>query len=134
MPISTGIDRFTSLPCRNVNENGVSPLLDLIIVRWAHRTCGSSSIQSLLFSSSLALNFYLLFQLDHLLAGVSRMRRLDGDECTFLHQSLKWIITELLPLSDFLPLVGKYLQTCYPIRTSFTCLPLMVARPLPNSI
>ncbi|GKB25093.1 hypothetical protein Tco_0864494 [Tanacetum coccineum] len=37
-----------------VSENGVSPLLDLIMVRCAHRTCGSSSVQSLLLSSSRA--------------------------------------------------------------------------------
>nr|GFC84194.1 hypothetical protein [Tanacetum cinerariifolium] len=35
-----------------LSENDVSPLLDLIMVRCAHRTCGSSSIQSLLLSSS----------------------------------------------------------------------------------
>ncbi|GKE20236.1 hypothetical protein Tco_1431748, partial [Tanacetum coccineum] len=50
MSISAGMT--ASVPY--VSENGVSPLLDLIIVRWAHRTCGSSSIQSLLLSSSLA--------------------------------------------------------------------------------
>ncbi|GKE57172.1 hypothetical protein Tco_1496357, partial [Tanacetum coccineum] len=32
----------------SVSKNGVSPLLDFIMVRWAHRTCGISSIQSLL--------------------------------------------------------------------------------------
>ncbi|GKA40312.1 putative reverse transcriptase domain-containing protein [Tanacetum coccineum] len=50
MPIFAGIT--TSVPY--VSENGVSPLLDFIIVRWDHKTCESSSIQSLLLSSSLA--------------------------------------------------------------------------------
>ncbi|GKG20204.1 hypothetical protein Tco_0380005 [Tanacetum coccineum] len=40
MPISTGIT--ASVPY--VSENGVSPLLDLIIVRCAHKTCKISSI------------------------------------------------------------------------------------------
>ncbi|GJW64425.1 hypothetical protein Tco_0116309 [Tanacetum coccineum] len=39
---------------RYVCENGVSPLFDLIMVRCAHKTCGISSIQSLLLSSSRA--------------------------------------------------------------------------------
>ncbi|GKB12756.1 hypothetical protein Tco_0846679 [Tanacetum coccineum] len=44
MPISAGMT--ASVPY--VSKNGVSPLLDLIIVRWDHRTCESSPIQSLL--------------------------------------------------------------------------------------
>ncbi|GKG10947.1 hypothetical protein Tco_0342347, partial [Tanacetum coccineum] len=39
MPSSVGMTASVSY----VSENGVSPLLDLIIVRWAHRTYGSSS-------------------------------------------------------------------------------------------
>ncbi|GJT61325.1 hypothetical protein Tco_1004858 [Tanacetum coccineum] len=50
MPISAGITASVSY----VSENGVSSLLDFIIVRWDHRTCESSSIQSLFLSSSLA--------------------------------------------------------------------------------
>ncbi|GKE08884.1 hypothetical protein Tco_1412435 [Tanacetum coccineum] len=50
MPISAGMT--ASVPY--VNENGVSPLLDFIIVRCAHRTRGSSSIQFLLLASNLA--------------------------------------------------------------------------------
>ncbi|GJT73058.1 hypothetical protein Tco_1032344 [Tanacetum coccineum] len=50
MPISAGITASVSY----VSENGVSSLLDFIIVRWDHRTCESSSIQSLLLSSNLA--------------------------------------------------------------------------------
>ncbi|GKB72248.1 hypothetical protein Tco_0933660 [Tanacetum coccineum] len=48
MPISAGITALVLY----VSENGVSPLLDLIMVRCAYKTCGISSIQSLLFSSS----------------------------------------------------------------------------------
>ncbi|GJX34233.1 hypothetical protein Tco_0245790 [Tanacetum coccineum] len=51
MPISAGMT--ASVPY--VSENGVSPLLDLIMVRCAHRTCESSPIQSLLLSSNQAL-------------------------------------------------------------------------------
>ncbi|GJS77895.1 hypothetical protein Tco_0727776 [Tanacetum coccineum] len=51
MPISTGIT--ASVPY--VSENGVSLLLDLIIVRCAHKTCEISSIQFLLLSSNHAL-------------------------------------------------------------------------------
>ncbi|GJZ05338.1 putative reverse transcriptase domain-containing protein [Tanacetum coccineum] len=51
MPISAGMT--ASVPY--VSENGVSPLLDLIMVRCAHRTCESSPIQSLLLSSNRAL-------------------------------------------------------------------------------
>ncbi|GJV78578.1 hypothetical protein Tco_1514448 [Tanacetum coccineum] len=51
MPISA---RMTaSVPY--VSENGVSPLLDLIMVRCTHKTCESSPIQSLLLSSNRAL-------------------------------------------------------------------------------
>nr|GFD08722.1 hypothetical protein [Tanacetum cinerariifolium] len=50
IPIFTGMTAFVPY----VSENGVSPLLDLIIVRCAHKTCGISSIQSLLLSSSRA--------------------------------------------------------------------------------
>ncbi|GKC08998.1 hypothetical protein Tco_1000608 [Tanacetum coccineum] len=50
MPISAGMTSFVS----DVRENGVSPLLDLIIVRWDHMTCESSPIQSLLLSYNLA--------------------------------------------------------------------------------
>ncbi|GKG15973.1 hypothetical protein Tco_0358296, partial [Tanacetum coccineum] len=51
MPISAGMTAFMSY----VSENGVSPLLDFIMVRCAHRKCESSPIQSLLFSSNRAL-------------------------------------------------------------------------------
>ncbi|GKF90491.1 hypothetical protein Tco_0274192 [Tanacetum coccineum] len=51
MPISTGITAFVPY----VSENGVSPLLDLIIVRCAHKTCEISSSQFLLLSSNRAL-------------------------------------------------------------------------------
>ncbi|GJW61763.1 hypothetical protein Tco_0111098 [Tanacetum coccineum] len=50
MPISAGMTASVSY----VSENDVSLLLDLIIVRWDHRTCESSPIQSLLLSSNLA--------------------------------------------------------------------------------
>ncbi|GKF74681.1 hypothetical protein Tco_0221013, partial [Tanacetum coccineum] len=50
MPISAGITAFVPY----VNKNDVTPLLDLIMVQCAHKTCGSSSIQSLLLSSSRA--------------------------------------------------------------------------------
>ncbi|GJU13966.1 hypothetical protein Tco_1136362 [Tanacetum coccineum] len=46
MPISAGITASVLY----VSENGVSSLLDLIIVRRAHKTCESSPIQSLLLS------------------------------------------------------------------------------------
>nr|GEY91778.1 hypothetical protein [Tanacetum cinerariifolium] len=51
MPISTGITTSVLY----VSENGVSPLLDLIIVRCAHKRCKISSIQFLLLSSNCAL-------------------------------------------------------------------------------
>ncbi|GKB12888.1 hypothetical protein Tco_0846811 [Tanacetum coccineum] len=51
MPISSGMTAFVPY----VSENGVSPLLDLIMVWCAHRTCESSPIQSLLLSSNRAL-------------------------------------------------------------------------------
>ncbi|GJX94115.1 hypothetical protein Tco_0348701 [Tanacetum coccineum] len=50
MPISAGITTFVSY----VSENGVSSLLVLIIVQYAPKTCGISSTQSLLLSSSRA--------------------------------------------------------------------------------
>ncbi|GJY81065.1 hypothetical protein Tco_0493816 [Tanacetum coccineum] len=50
MPIFAGMTASVSY----VSENGVSLLLDLIIVLWDHRTCESSHIQSLLLSSNLA--------------------------------------------------------------------------------
>nr|GEV63842.1 reverse transcriptase domain, reverse transcriptase zinc-binding domain protein [Tanacetum cinerariifolium] len=50
MPISAGIAAFILY----VSENGMSLLLDLIMVRCALKTCGISSIQSLLLSSSRA--------------------------------------------------------------------------------
>ncbi|GKE47271.1 hypothetical protein Tco_1478529 [Tanacetum coccineum] len=61
MPILARITAFVSY----VSENGVSPFLVLIMVRCAHKTCGTSSIQSLLLSSSRAfiLSPKLLFAL-----------------------------------------------------------------------
>ncbi|GJY61369.1 hypothetical protein Tco_0462026 [Tanacetum coccineum] len=50
MPILAG--KTASIPY--VNENGVSPLLDFIMVRCAHRTCESSSNQFLFFAPNLA--------------------------------------------------------------------------------
>ncbi|GKB49921.1 hypothetical protein Tco_0900674, partial [Tanacetum coccineum] len=50
MPISAGM--IASVPY--VNENGMSPLLDFIIVRCAYKTRGFSSIQFLLLASNLA--------------------------------------------------------------------------------
>ncbi|GJX71898.1 hypothetical protein Tco_0309069 [Tanacetum coccineum] len=50
IPIFAGITASVSY----VSENGVFPLLDLIIVQCAHNTCGTSSIQYLLLSSSRA--------------------------------------------------------------------------------
>ncbi|GKE63708.1 hypothetical protein Tco_1514075, partial [Tanacetum coccineum] len=50
MPIYAGITAFVSY----VSENGVSSLLVLIIVRYAPKTCGISSTQSLLLFSSRA--------------------------------------------------------------------------------
>nr|GEY04739.1 hypothetical protein [Tanacetum cinerariifolium] len=46
MPISAGMTAFAPY----VSKNDVSSLLDLIIVRCAHKTCGITSIQSLLLS------------------------------------------------------------------------------------
>nr|GEZ76580.1 hypothetical protein [Tanacetum cinerariifolium] len=61
MPISTGIT--ASVPY--VSENGVSSLLDLIIVRCAHKTCEISSSKFLLLLSNRALipSLKLLFAL-----------------------------------------------------------------------
>nr|GFB43891.1 reverse transcriptase domain-containing protein [Tanacetum cinerariifolium] len=48
MPISAGM----IVSILYVSKNGVSPLLDLIMVRCAHRTCGISLIESLIPLSS----------------------------------------------------------------------------------
>ncbi|GKE23497.1 hypothetical protein Tco_1435009, partial [Tanacetum coccineum] len=59
MPISAGMNASVSY----VNENEVSPLLDFIIMRCAHRTRGSSSIQVLLLAPTLLLFLRLSYNI-----------------------------------------------------------------------
>ncbi|GJW12703.1 hypothetical protein Tco_1578530 [Tanacetum coccineum] len=110
MPILAGIIAFVLY----VSENGVSPLLDLIMVRCAYRTCGSSSIQSLLLSSSYAFipSHKLLFALSTkpLACGClteAKHWRMDN----FSHQSLNGLSLNYFPLSDIISLRRPNLQT-----------------------
>nr|GEY43195.1 hypothetical protein [Tanacetum cinerariifolium] len=99
MPISVGMT--ASVPY--VSENSVYSLLDLIIVRYAYKTCGISSIQSLLLSSSLAFipSPKLLFALSSkplaygCLTEAKRRRFLS-------HQSLNGLSLNCFPLSDII--------------------------------
>ncbi|GJV86357.1 hypothetical protein Tco_1530295 [Tanacetum coccineum] len=118
MPISAGMT--ASVPY--VSENGVSLLLDFIMVRCAHRTCESSPIQSLLLSSNRA-----LIPSPRLLFALSTKPFACG--CfteakhwwihSFLHQSLNGLSRNYFPLSDTISLVGSksVKQRCV-IRTS----------------
>ncbi|GKE94793.1 hypothetical protein Tco_1579648 [Tanacetum coccineum] len=99
MPISAGMSASVSY----VSENGVSPLLDLIMVRCAHRTCESSPIQSLLFSSNQALipSPKLLFALSakpFVCGCITEVK--DWRIHSFSHQSLNGLSRNCFPLSD----------------------------------
>ncbi|GJX44163.1 hypothetical protein Tco_0260839, partial [Tanacetum coccineum] len=101
MPIFAGITASVLY----VSENGVSSLLDLIMVRCAHKTCGASSIQSLLLSSSRAFIPYpkLLFALSTkplacgCLTEAKRWRKHN-----FSHQSLNGLSLNCFSLSDII--------------------------------
>nr|GEZ02787.1 hypothetical protein [Tanacetum cinerariifolium] len=94
MPIYAGIT--ASIP--QVSENGVSPFLDLIMVRCSHRMCGISSIQSLLLLSNRAFipSLKLLFALSSkpltcgCLTEVKHWR--------IFNFSLEWVISKLLSI------------------------------------
>ncbi|GJU84972.1 hypothetical protein Tco_1292518 [Tanacetum coccineum] len=98
MPISVGIT--ASVPY--VSENGVSPLFDFIVVRWDHRTCESSSIQSLLLSSNLLFipSPKLLFALSTkpFVCGAYGCNQHDG--YIVFHTSLNGLSRNCFPLSD----------------------------------
>nr|GEY29622.1 hypothetical protein [Tanacetum cinerariifolium] len=101
MPIFTRMAAFVLY----MSENGVSLFLDLIIVRCAHKTCGTSSIQSLLLSSSCAFIPFpkILFSLSTkplacgCLTEAKRWRMHN-----FSHQSLNGLSLNCFPLSDII--------------------------------
>ncbi|GJV71195.1 hypothetical protein Tco_1491190 [Tanacetum coccineum] len=115
MPISAGIT--ASVPY--VIENGVSQLLDLIMVRCAHRTCGSSSIQSLLLSSSRAFipSPKLLFALSTKpLAYRCLTEAKHWRMHNFLHQSLNVLSLKYFQLLDIIAPGRPNLQTMLSLR------------------
>ncbi|GJU49197.1 hypothetical protein Tco_1218752 [Tanacetum coccineum] len=119
MPISAGI--IASVPY--VSENDVSPLLDLIMVRCAYRTCKSSPIQSLLLSSNRALipSPRLLFALstkpfDYGCFTEVKHWRIHS----FSHQSLNGLSRNCLPLLDTISPGRPNLQTMLSHMNFFT--------------
>ncbi|GKD97553.1 hypothetical protein Tco_1381450, partial [Tanacetum coccineum] len=99
MPISAGMTASVSY----VSENGVSSLLDFIMVRCAHRTYESYPIQSLLLSSNraLILSLRLLFALSTKpFACGCFMKAKHWRIHSFLHQSLNGLSRNCFPLSD----------------------------------
>ncbi|GKD19765.1 hypothetical protein Tco_1208923 [Tanacetum coccineum] len=119
MPISVGMTTSVSY----VSENGVSPLLDLINVRCAHRTCESSPIQSLLLSSNRALipSPKLLFSLSTkpFVCGCfteAKHWRIHS----FSHQSLNGLSQNCFPLSDTISPGRPNLQTMLSYTNFFT--------------
>nr|GEU49857.1 hypothetical protein [Tanacetum cinerariifolium] len=126
MPISTGITASASY----VNENGVSPLLDLIIVWCAHKTCDISSSQFLLLSSNHALipSPKLLFALStRMLAWGYLTEEKHWRMHSFLHQSLNGLSQNYFPLSDIISLGRPNLHTMLSHKNFLTCDPVIVA-------
>nr|GEX69797.1 hypothetical protein [Tanacetum cinerariifolium] len=101
MPINAGITAFVSY----ISENEVSPLLDLILVRCAHRTRGISSTQSLL---PLSYRTFIpspkrLFALSpKSLACGCLMEAKRWRMLSFSHQSLNRLSLNCFPLSDII--------------------------------
>ncbi|GKA90034.1 hypothetical protein Tco_0811846 [Tanacetum coccineum] len=126
MPIFAGIT--ASIPY--VNENEVSPLLDLIMVLCAHKTCGISSIRSLLPLSNHAFipSPKLLFALSTkplacgYLTEAKRWRIF-----SFSHQSLNGLSLNFFPLSDIISPGRPNLQTMLSHTNFLIWLPVMVA-------
>ncbi|GKD63257.1 hypothetical protein Tco_1305365 [Tanacetum coccineum] len=126
IPISVGMTAFVPY----VSDNGVSPLLDLIMVRCAHKTCGISSIQSLLLSSSRAFisSSKLLFALSTKpLACGCLMEAKRWRMYNFSHQSLNGLSLNCFPLSDIVSPGRPNLQTILSHTNFLIRLPVIVA-------
>nr|GFB55649.1 reverse transcriptase domain-containing protein [Tanacetum cinerariifolium] len=126
MPISIGTTAYVSY----VSENGVSSLLDLIIVRCAHKTCEVSSIQFLLLSSNRVLipSPKLLFALftkplDYRCLTEAKQWRIHS----FSQQSLNGLSLNCFPLSDIISLGKPNLQTILTYTNFLIWAPVMVA-------
>ncbi|GJT25231.1 hypothetical protein Tco_0895168 [Tanacetum coccineum] len=119
MPISAGMT--ASVPY--VSENGVSPLLDLIMVRCAHNTCKSSPIQSLLLSSNRALipSPRLMFALSTKPFSCGCFTEAKHWRIhSFSHQSLNGLSQNRFPLSDTISPGRPNLQTMLSHTNFFT--------------
>ncbi|GJR90322.1 hypothetical protein Tco_0214333 [Tanacetum coccineum] len=95
-------------------ENGVSPLLDLIILRCAHKTCGTSSSQSLLPLSKRALIPSPKLQFALLTKGLGMFHICEPPlDVKLLTQYLKGFSANCFPLSDTIFPGRPNLQTMF---------------------
>nr|GEW29024.1 hypothetical protein [Tanacetum cinerariifolium] len=126
MSISTRITE--SVPY--VIKNGVSSLLDLIIVRCAHKTCEISSIQFLLlpFNYALIPTPKLMFALSTKPLAYGCLTEAKRWQIhSFLHPSLNGLFVNCFPLSDFISPSKPNLETLLSHMNFLTRAPVMLA-------